>query len=1661
MTTYALTGFALISDETQAGSPNVELFEVSLAAVVPDSLTTFSYSVTAPGGSNEFPEVELDANELLLGIQGLELNNLAMEYSHVATYIGQITRDGAVSQLMSIEMSRPDLSVQFIFQLGGAPVAIPTTLAEMTALENSIDSLGAIPPGTPLSAGVNIPFSSLPNLFTLDDNFIHGTGFNDSLVGTDANDILFLNGTTGYESVTASAGTDVYDFSHSERGNGYELNYHVLDGPIEVDIDIDYAIAVVEKGADERDIWVDAFRAMGSEHGSWMYLSGTASSDIFNLNLDSDSWFGVASGAGDDTFNIGDGGLVRLAFNWDGENSASSGINVNMITGVVSSDGFGGQDQIYVEANSNAVIEVQGTSFNDTIVGSDRDERFILGGGFDSLAAGDGWDTLNYTRSGVEALNVNLAIGVASGTWYGENFSHQFTGVEEVRGSNFSGDLLVGSDDHNELQGRNGDDTLRGGGGDDALIGGNDNDSLEGGEGDDYMRGDLGNDTLIGGDGRDHLDGGLGDDLLDASQGSTASQGYGDFVRPGLGSDVVRGHEGLWNNGNGIDLSYSDLSGVGGLTIALDDTGSGTAVSGDGRVNDTFTYVEYTQGSADSDSITGSDADRWEGFAGNAGNDTIDGRGGDNLVSYRDEYREGGGHFGIQANMATGLVRDTFLHTDTLINIEQIRGTDWDDMMTAAGLATGVRFEGEGGDDTLTGGSGNDSFEGGEGDDTMDGGAGFDYVRFDLELSDATITRGDFGEATVVSAEGRDVISNVEELRFRDGHVDLTVSGDPTNGDDNLRGTSGDDHIEGLDGDDTIYGEEGNDTLLGGAGSDRLDGGEGNDFLNPGTNDDSDRIYASAGNDTISYADIDPLNNGWNTLTYHRSTSGITVNIAQNAGTVVADWGTDTLLNLQSVLHDSAGLDIIGTQFADIFNVDPGLPDTEIELAGGDGIDTFNLVLFGRVSLNFQDGWDMQATEGVDLNLATSTITNDGFGNSDILNVSDQGGYIQIEATNHSDLIVGSAADDRFRLRGGNDTLDGGDGWDRLRYDRREAGPVNVDMAAGQVTGTWDGAAFIDEISNIEAISGSDQGDVMSAAGYGQSMHLEGERGDDSITGSDHDDDLIGEEGNDTLSGGAGDDYMLGEEDNDVFYDGEGADYMFGGAGNDVWYMGTGQDTFNGGDGVDSVIVDLTGRTPQSFVVEANLTAGEGGAVGNPNNRDMLENVENYELIGDFDAQLTGSAVGNVLHSDLGADTLLGLAGNDLLDGGAGDDRLEGGINHDTLIGGSGNDTAIGGYGRDIAFLGLGDDIFWDNAQGGENGRDTVHGGEGNDTIEGGNGNDHFLGEEGNDVIRGRLGHDSIYGGDGHDLISGGDNYDTIDAGAGNDTVAGDNGRDLVNLGAGHDVYNDNTQGGENGRDTVNAGSGDDTINGGNGNDAFSGQSGADLIFGRLGHDQIWGGDQYDTIHGGEGNDTVWGGNGRDLVFLNQGNDVFNDNAQGGVHGRDTVYAGYGDDTIQGGNGDDVFHGQWGADRIIARLGNDTVYAGDQFDYIDAGDGNDLVYGGNGRDTVLLGAGNDRYVDTGQTGDLGQDTITGGAGEDTFVFGAVISDDVITDFAVGVDTLRLNSGLWDGTLTNAQVVTQFASVTGDGVVFEFGAGQSILLEGLTSTTGLDGDLDLF
>lgn len=507
------------------------------------------------------------------------------------------------------------------------------------------------------------------------------------------------------------------------------------------------------------------------------------------------------------------------------------------------------------------------------------------------------------------------------------------------------------------------------------------------------------------------------------------------------------------------------------------------------------------------------------------------------------------------------------------------------------------------------------------------------------------------------------------------------------------------------------------------------------------------------------------------------------------------------------------------------------------------------------------------------------------------------------------------------------------------------------------------------------------EGDVLSG-GDGNDT-LQGAAGNDVLDGGGDADTLVGGEGNDTLSGGAGGDTLSGESGHDFLLGGEGNDTLSGAAGND-W--------LNGGVGTDL----LTESGNVSFTLSATNLTGLG--------TDAISNLET--------AMLVGGAGDNAMTVTTfsGSVTLQGNSGNDTLVGGSANDSLAGGLGADVLTGKGGNDILDGNGGEDLiresgatlytltgnittaTLTGAGMDTLREIERvelvtANTNSRVDAGGFTGNTLLLGGNGEDTLIGGSGNDYINGRGGHDALTGNAGDDTILGL---------AGNDTITGSQGRDSILAGDGQD----SVSGGDNG-DFLDGGAGNDTLDGGTGNDSLLGQADRDYLVGGSGNDTLNGGLHNDTILGQEAADLIFGGVGNDSIDGGAGNDLIEGN-----DGNDTLRGGTGNDTLLGGIGDDTLTGGDGADSLYGQSGNDAINGGNQGDLLNGGDGNDTLLGGNGDDWLLGGSGNDIL-----RGDAGDDHIDGRSGADLLI-GNGITDTVIPDpFDTWLATINLSAAL--------------------------------------------------
>ncbi len=1177
------------------------------------------------------------------------------------------------------------------------------------------------------------------------------------------------------------------------------------------------------------------------------------------------------------------------------------------------------------------------------------------------------------------------------------------------------------------------------------ILGSNFADTLEGGNG---------NDTINpgGGNSGELLGGGRGNDTYDLTGVTT----FVDLVYWNLGAAVT-----VNANGFADSFTVTKANGFGTDTVI----GGRAVMRGEGL---------NFQGSTLNDVFNVSGIDGFSLLAGGEGNDTfnIDLTGTSGGVT-RITYAFGPGTrsgTGATVNLATGVVSN-----DGFGALDQINVTGSDG-----------RLEIEGTDfvDVIQGSARNDRFILRGGNDTLDGGDGWDLLRFDRSPSSSGVV-GSLESGVFIGAWSgvgfTKQVSNIEEVRGT--NFDDQLSG--SNRDERFDGRGGNDILAGAGGDDTLNGEAGNDTLLGGDGNDRLNGGDGDDRVEVGRSavGGGETVEGSLGNDTIVYSGVGGGGDGWNDLSYHRLAGtrvAFTIDGVANTGTVQkfdgggALVGTDTLVDVARVLNDvNDGYSLFGTAQGDSFVIDGG-DGTWVQIFGGRGADSYDLTLSGGIRLNFSGSYDewMGATQGLVINIATGAIANDGFGHAETLVVRGDAYRLEIGGTRLADSVIGSAREENFITEGGNDTIDGGDGYDTVRYDRRDvSGPINANMATGVVTGFWNGVAFTQQLSNIEEIRATNFADVI--GGSLADEHFRGRDGNDILFGYGGDDDLIGDAGNDSLVGGLGNDYLEGGDGDDTL-DGSDdvtgfGDYIRPGLGANV-IRGSQTLYQNARDGIDISYADLSGIGGLTILVGANGSGTvQSGIAGRVN--DTFTWVQFIQGSQDADTiTVTGSDGDNF-------EGFTGYAGNDTIDGGTGFDeadyRSEAREHRDSARGVVVNmqtGLAIDTYGdtdtlRNIEGIRgtfLADSVIGRNAadafltfrglQGNDSLQGTVLGFERADysrdandggtagiladlaagTIRDGFGDtdsvsniDAVRGTEANDTIsggaigerlEGRGGNDRLLGNDGNDTLEGGDGADFIGGGAGNDLIDGGAGANTMFGGLG----NDTVQGGADG-DQIYGSAGRNQLFGNDGNDFIQAGTGGDFIGGGNGNDTIRGGDGADTIYAGLGNDNVGGGAGNDVIY--------------GSGGSNVIYAGLGNDTVQGGSGSDTIYGSAGRNLLLANDGNDVIYTSAAGDVAAGGSGNDTVLGGAGNDTIYAG--------------LGNDFIGGGAGNDFIVLGAGTN----TAFGgVGNDTINAGTGRDVMNGGPGADVFVFASAAHIGI----GAGRDVISD---FTSGVD-DIDL-
>lgn len=947
--------------------------------------------------------------------------------------------------------------------------------------------------------------------------------------------------------------------------------------------------------------------------------------------------------------------------------------------------GSDGRDNLFGGAGNDSLSggngndSLYGEDGNDTLSGGSGDDGLTGGAGTNSYDGGSGNDYILWNSgSETQAVVADFSTGTIANNGYGGTDS--VSSVEAAQGSRF-GDTIKLSNGGAYVFGRAGNDRLTGGSADESLNPGSGDDIVDGGAGFDAVnyfddgadsngpssRGvsvnlalgtatdNWGNvDSLTG------IELAYGTAFNDVLTGGNVANDFFEGFRGNAGNDTI-------NGGTGFDRAYYTTSPAA-VNVTLGGTSAGSAQDGFGGF-DTLINIDEVFGSAYNDTLTGSDSGSFESFEGRAGNDLIDGKGDNDRASYQNSPA------GVNVNLVSGIALDGWGGTDTLVSIDEIRGTGFNDTLTGGNVLNGRG--------TYDGG---EYFDGRGGNDTIDGGGGYDRVYYMNAPAAVVVILGGTNPGSAQNGYGgTDTLINIESVR----------------------GSAFNDTLTGSDSGlfEDLFGEAGNDTIDGKGGEDRSN--------------------------------------------YLTSPASVTVNLSTGIA-MDGFGGTDTLLHIE---------DVTGSAFNDILTGD----DQNNHLQGRQGDDT----------LDGGAGVDIASFHFATGSVVASLITNTSSGadgNDTLIAIE------ELDGSHYADTLTGNDGDNRLRGNRGDDTLDGGAGRDRADYFLAE-GPVTVDLAAK----TSSGADGVDTLISIEGVRGSFlDGDTLS-----------GDGGDNTVDGNGGDDTLTGAGGNDTLVGGTGSDTAI--------FSGNFADYLV--AYDEASAVITLTDKTTERDGVDTLSTVESFRFADSTQTAAAVIAMAGAVVPPPDT--SAPTVASFSPASAATGVAVGSNVvvtfnetvlrgtgtillkntaGLIVESyDAASSGNLSVAGSTLTINPTAD--LTAGTGYKLeFAAGSIKDAAGNAYagGSDYSFTTAGTAPVAGEPVVGTPGDDTLAGGSQDDIIHAGAGNDTVQGNAGNDQLFGEAGNDTLLGGDGNDVLDGGTGDDRMEGGKGADTYYVDSAGDLV-----------------------------------------------------------------------------------------------------------------------------------------------------------------------------------------------------------------------------------------------------------------------------------------
>lgn len=619
----------------------------------------------------------------------------------------------------------------------------------------------------------------------------------DTIDGGTGNDWIVM--TTGNDAINDTSGIDTIDYFYIGSGVSVSLSGYVGTG-----------------GADTDDIR-NIENVSGSMYADTVTGDATANTLIGRAGSD------VLYGAGDNDLIYGDD------YTADAQGNGSESSNDFLFGGAGNDTIYGGQGNDRFNLDYGYAAD-DGTNI---FYGGDGNDVFGLQSGSDTVYGGSGIDQAYYGNGA--SITANLAANasyatIVEGSTTDTIFTDLTNGIEVLSGSN-GADVILGALAGASLA------TIYGGDGNDVITG---NaavlvEEIHGGEN---------NDTIKGGGGADRLYGDGGTDLFYGNiEGDTI---YGGETNETAGGDTV---------------DFLDV-----LTTALDiDMIAGTVkMSGNATTLSTFSEIENIKGASGNDTIVGdTQGNSLYGMAGDdtlkggAGSDYIDGGTNTATGDWADYYNDG-----VTDNV-NGVTVDLHVKTwqtisasrgsDYIVNIENVRGTDKNDVITDDSGSINNSLLGLNGDDTFYVFGGSDYIDGGA------NGVSGDTVSY-IWTNGVTLTLDVNGDGSaVITSIGSDTLKGIENIAGSNS-ANTTLAKDIITGNTSINtiwGNTGDDTIDGGGGADVLFGNSDNDLIYGGIGADTIDGGAGNDNLYGNNNTAVDSVgikntlYGGSGQDVL------------------------------------------------------------------------------------------------------------------------------------------------------------------------------------------------------------------------------------------------------------------------------------------------------------------------------------------------------------------------------------------------------------------------------------------------------------------------------------------------------------------------------------------------------------------------------------------------------------------------------------------------------------------------------------------------------------------------------------------------------------------------------------------------------------------------------------------